>query len=131
MATLFYSLWNVMSIEEAVAEVRSLPSPVLAAKRLQDLAQGYGCHENLSIMVLRFHNFNLNQDLIRELKFNTMSNKVKVNHILMTIQNFCSSLNISYQCPFIWFIYVLVLIHFRKTTRFARAIKIKEFARRP
>lgn len=68
-----------MSIEEAVAEVRSLPSPVLAAKRLQDLAQGYGCNENLSIMVLRFHDFSLNQDLIKEMKFGIMSNKIKVS----------------------------------------------------
>jgi len=69
-----------MSIEEAVAEVRSLPSPVLAAKRLQDLAQGYGCNENLSIMVLRFHDFHQNQNLIREMKFNTMSSKIKVSY---------------------------------------------------
>ncbi|XP_033323175.2 PH domain leucine-rich repeat protein phosphatase [Megalopta genalis] len=46
-------LWEVLSIQEAVREARAEASPVLAAKRLQDLAQAYGAEDNLSIMVVR------------------------------------------------------------------------------
>lgn len=46
-------LWEVMSIQEAVREARAEASPVLAAKRLQDLAQAYGAEDNLSIVVVR------------------------------------------------------------------------------
>ncbi|KAI5705372.1 hypothetical protein M8J75_014355 [Diaphorina citri] len=48
------SVWDVLSGEEAVAEVRSVSEPVLAAKRIQDLAQSYGSEDNLSVLVLRF-----------------------------------------------------------------------------
>ncbi|XP_026681921.1 protein phosphatase PHLPP-like protein [Diaphorina citri] len=47
-------VWDVLSGEEAVAEVRSVSEPVLAAKRIQDLAQSYGSEDNLSVLVLRF-----------------------------------------------------------------------------
>ncbi|XP_072767661.1 PH domain leucine-rich repeat-containing protein phosphatase 2 isoform X1 [Anoplolepis gracilipes] len=46
-------LWEVLSIQEAVREARAEASPVLAAKRLQDLAQAYGAEDNLSIIVVR------------------------------------------------------------------------------
>nr|XP_031850312.1 PH domain leucine-rich repeat-containing protein phosphatase 2 [Nomia melanderi] len=46
-------LWEVLSIQEAVREARAEASPVLAAKRLQDLAQAYGAEDNLSIVVVR------------------------------------------------------------------------------
>ncbi|XP_024947402.1 PH domain leucine-rich repeat-containing protein phosphatase 2 isoform X2 [Cephus cinctus] len=46
-------LWEVLSVQEAVREARAEASPVLAAKRLQDLAQAYGAEDNLSVMVLR------------------------------------------------------------------------------
>ncbi|XP_046588915.1 PH domain leucine-rich repeat-containing protein phosphatase 2 [Neodiprion lecontei] len=46
-------LWEVLSVQEAVREARAEASPVLAAKRLQDLAQAYGAEENLSVIVLR------------------------------------------------------------------------------
>ena len=47
-------LWDVLSVQEAVREARAEASPVLAAKRLQDLAQAYGAEDNLSIIVVRF-----------------------------------------------------------------------------
>ncbi|XP_019887893.2 protein phosphatase PHLPP-like protein isoform X2 [Ooceraea biroi] len=46
-------LWEVLSVQEAVREARAEASPVLAAKRLQDLAQAYGAEDNLSIVVVR------------------------------------------------------------------------------
>ncbi|XP_020290995.1 PH domain leucine-rich repeat-containing protein phosphatase 2 isoform X2 [Pseudomyrmex gracilis] len=46
-------LWEVLSVQEAVREARAEASPVLAAKRLQDLAQAYGAEDNLSVVVVR------------------------------------------------------------------------------
>ncbi|KAL7304086.1 hypothetical protein TKK_0003547 [Trichogramma kaykai] len=46
-------LWEVLSIQEAVREARAEANPVLAAKRLQDLAQAYGAEDNLSVLVVR------------------------------------------------------------------------------
>ncbi|XP_053596698.1 PH domain leucine-rich repeat protein phosphatase 1 [Microplitis demolitor] len=46
-------LWEVFTMQEAVREVRAEANPVLAAKRLQDLAQAYGAEDNLSIIVIR------------------------------------------------------------------------------
>ncbi|XP_043480115.1 uncharacterized protein LOC122509876 isoform X2 [Leptopilina heterotoma] len=46
-------VWEVLSVQEAVREARAEASPVLAAKRLQDLAQAYGAEDNLSIVVVR------------------------------------------------------------------------------
>ncbi|XKL61561.1 hypothetical protein PGB90_008618 [Kerria lacca] len=80
------SLWNVMSIEEAVAEVQSVTNPVLAAKRLQDLAQSYGCEDNLSVMILRFRNFDNNQMLLTKDIFTTRSNKVKESNEFCTCE---------------------------------------------
>ncbi|CAH0389384.1 unnamed protein product [Bemisia tabaci] len=57
-------LWEVISVEEAMAEVRSVRNPVLAAKRLQDLAQSYGCEDNISVIVLRFHGLLSEHDLL-------------------------------------------------------------------
>ena len=42
-----------MSHQEAVNEIRYIHNPQLAAKKLQELAQSYGCPNNLSIMVLK------------------------------------------------------------------------------
>ncbi|XP_070202182.1 PH domain leucine-rich repeat-containing protein phosphatase 2-like isoform X2 [Littorina saxatilis] len=46
-------LWKVVTHEEAVREVRDVTDPVVAAKRLQDLAQGYGSRENIAVVVVR------------------------------------------------------------------------------
>lgn len=68
-----------MSIEEAVAEVRSVSNPVLAAKRLQDLAQSYNCENSLSVIVLRFQNLSDDFDLLtKEMQLTMRSNKVSI-----------------------------------------------------
>lgn len=65
---MFFRLWEVVSPEDAVAEVRNVEDPVLASKRLQDLAQSYGCEDNLSIMIVRLGQSQ--QDLLmRELSY--------------------------------------------------------------
>ncbi|ESO82713.1 hypothetical protein LOTGIDRAFT_155730 [Lottia gigantea] len=46
-------LWQYMSYDEAIHEIKDIPDPVVAAKRLQDLAQGYGSKENIAILVVR------------------------------------------------------------------------------
>lgn len=49
--------------------VRPERNAVLAAKKLQDTAQSYGCEENLSVLVLRFHSLNTEPDpFVRELR---------------------------------------------------------------
>uniref|UniRef100_A0A1B6DTY1 PPM-type phosphatase domain-containing protein n=1 Tax=Clastoptera arizonana TaxID=38151 RepID=A0A1B6DTY1_9HEMI len=62
-------LWEVLSVYEAIETVNSVGDSVLAAKKLQDLAQSYGCEDNLSVMVLRLQTYNPGNDpLIRELR---------------------------------------------------------------
>lgn len=46
-------LWQYVGHQEAVWEVQTLSNPVLAAKRLQDLAQSYGSKENISVLVVK------------------------------------------------------------------------------
>ncbi|CAL1542510.1 unnamed protein product [Lymnaea stagnalis] len=46
-------LWQYVTYDEAVHEVKDVPDPVVAAKRLQDLAQGYGSRENIAVLVVR------------------------------------------------------------------------------
>ena len=46
-------LWNYISYQEAVNEIIDIPEPVLAAKKLQDLAQGYRSVENIGVLVVR------------------------------------------------------------------------------
>ncbi|XP_049799965.1 protein phosphatase PHLPP-like protein [Schistocerca nitens] len=61
--------WEVISVSEAVEEVRHVSNAILAAKKLQDMAQSYGCDENISIIVVRFYNLGSDMDhLMRELR---------------------------------------------------------------
>ncbi|CAK1603079.1 unnamed protein product [Parnassius mnemosyne] len=46
--------WNAVSVDAAVSEVRAERNPVLAAKRLQDLAQSYGVEDCMSVLIVRF-----------------------------------------------------------------------------
>lgn len=46
-------LWKYMSYQETVNEIIDIPDPVLAAKKLQDLAQGYYSQENIAVLVIR------------------------------------------------------------------------------
>jgi len=48
-------LWQHLSHEEAVRSIRSIPNPVVASKKLVDLAQSYGAKENLAVIVVRFN----------------------------------------------------------------------------
>ncbi|KAL3859952.1 hypothetical protein ACJMK2_010131 [Sinanodonta woodiana] len=45
--------WNYISYQEAVNEIVDIPDPAHAAKKLQDLAQGYKSQENIAILVVQ------------------------------------------------------------------------------
>ena len=47
-----HELWKYVNAEEAVKHIAAIHDPIMSAKALQDLAQGYGASENLSIMVI-------------------------------------------------------------------------------
>ncbi|XP_013390226.1 uncharacterized protein LOC106158698 [Lingula anatina] len=63
-------LWQYVSYQEAVWEVESLSNPVMAAKRLQDLAQSYGSRENICILVLKLFipELELQRDILSPLR---------------------------------------------------------------
>ncbi|XP_030386706.1 protein phosphatase PHLPP-like protein [Scaptodrosophila lebanonensis] len=62
-------LWAVMDIGRAAREIRKEENALLAAKRLQDIAQSFGANGNLSVIVVRFRHLGTDVDhLIRELK---------------------------------------------------------------
>jgi serine/threonine protein phosphatase PrpC len=44
-----------LSHEEAVRAIRSIHNPVLASKKLVDIAQSYGAKENIAVLVVRFN----------------------------------------------------------------------------
>ena len=46
-------LWKYMSYQDVINEVIDIPDPVIAAKRLQDLAQGFGSKESIGVLVIR------------------------------------------------------------------------------
>ncbi|XP_052062683.1 PH domain leucine-rich repeat-containing protein phosphatase 2-like isoform X1 [Mytilus californianus] len=48
-----HGLWKYVSYQEAVNQVINIPDPVLGAKKLQDLAQGYGSKESIGVLVVR------------------------------------------------------------------------------
>ncbi|XP_045520572.1 protein phosphatase PHLPP-like protein isoform X4 [Pieris brassicae] len=61
--------WSAVSVEAAISEVRSERNPVLAAKRLQDLAQSYGVEDCISVVIVRFDTVRSDVDLLmRELR---------------------------------------------------------------
>lgn len=63
------NLWDVLSPENAIKEVSLQKNVILAAKRLQDLAQSYGAEENLSVIVVKFNLIGSDVDLLmRELR---------------------------------------------------------------
>lgn len=62
-------LWDVMSGDAIVREIRAESNVILAAKRLQDIAQSYGAEENVSVIVVQLANLSANSDrLMRELR---------------------------------------------------------------
>ncbi len=48
-------LWKYVGYSEAVEEIYEIGNPVVASKKLQDLAQGYGSKENIGILVIRLN----------------------------------------------------------------------------
>uniref|UniRef100_A0A1A9W036 PPM-type phosphatase domain-containing protein n=1 Tax=Glossina brevipalpis TaxID=37001 RepID=A0A1A9W036_9MUSC len=63
------ALWSVMDIDRVAREIRKEENVILAAKRMQDIAQSFGAKDNLSIIVVRFKNIGTDVDfLIKELK---------------------------------------------------------------
>ncbi|XP_072936705.1 protein phosphatase PHLPP-like protein isoform X2 [Epargyreus clarus] len=63
------NFWNAISVDDALSEVREERNPVLAAKRLQDLAQSYGVEDCISIVIVRFDTVRTDVDLLmRELR---------------------------------------------------------------
>jgi len=48
-------IFRYLSHKEAIEEIQYIANPVVAAKRLQDMAQGYGCKENVSVLVIQFN----------------------------------------------------------------------------
>ncbi|KDR16236.1 protein phosphatase PHLPP-like protein isoform X3 [Zootermopsis nevadensis] len=69
--------WEVVSMEEAAQEIQDISNAILAAKRLQDLAQSYGSEENLSIMVVHFGNLTCTDvdRMLRELRHTVQKTK--------------------------------------------------------
>ncbi|XP_073823161.1 PH domain leucine-rich repeat protein phosphatase isoform X2 [Musca autumnalis] len=60
---------SVLDIDRIAREVRKEENVVLAAKRVQDIAQSFGAEGNLSVIVIRFKNIGTDVDhLIKELK---------------------------------------------------------------
>uniref|UniRef100_A0A1B0BJG8 PPM-type phosphatase domain-containing protein n=1 Tax=Glossina palpalis gambiensis TaxID=67801 RepID=A0A1B0BJG8_9MUSC len=63
------NLWSVMDVDRVAREIRKEENVILAAKRMQDIAQSFGVKGNLSIIVVRFKNIGTDVDfLIKELK---------------------------------------------------------------
>lgn len=84
----YSSLWEVVGAQEAVNVVRPVSDPVLAAKKLQDLAQSYGCEENLSVLVLRLHATIADPDpFVRELRstLRKAANQVQTRPALLVL----------------------------------------------
>ncbi|ELT96189.1 hypothetical protein CAPTEDRAFT_90974, partial [Capitella teleta] len=48
-------LWRYVTYTEAIEQIYVTGNPVVAAKQLQDIAQAYGCKENVSILVVRLN----------------------------------------------------------------------------
>ncbi|XP_052747068.1 protein phosphatase PHLPP-like protein isoform X2 [Bicyclus anynana] len=68
--------WAAVTVDAAVTEVRSERNPVLAAKRLQDLAQSYGTEDCISVVIIRFDAVRPDVDLLmRELRNTINTNK--------------------------------------------------------
>lgn len=56
--------WKAVNIDTAVSEARSERNPILAAKKLQDLAQSYGVDECMSVLIIRFDTGRSDVDLL-------------------------------------------------------------------
>ncbi|XP_018794247.1 PREDICTED: protein phosphatase PHLPP-like protein isoform X1 [Bactrocera latifrons] len=74
------NIWRVMNIERVTQEIRREENIVLAAKRLQDIAQSFGADENLSVIIVRFRYIGTDvDDLLKELKQTVRKNPITQN----------------------------------------------------
>ncbi|OWR44506.1 PH domain leucine-rich repeat-containing protein phosphatase 2 [Danaus plexippus plexippus] len=72
--------WESVTVDTAISEVRAERNPVLAAKRLQDLAQSYGIEDCISVVIVRFDTVRSDVDLLmRELRHTINTNKPVCN----------------------------------------------------
>ncbi|XP_066246377.1 protein phosphatase PHLPP-like protein isoform X4 [Euwallacea similis] len=93
------NLWDVMSPENAIKEVSLQRNVILAAKRLQDLAQSYGAEENLSIIVVKFNLVSSDVDLLmRELRQTFRKNKYQSESTNSMCQPGCCCENLNNDC---------------------------------
>lgn len=73
-------LWKVLNSEAIAKEIRSESNVILAAKRIQDIAQSYGAEENLSLVIVKFNRLGTDGDyLMRELRNSIGGDTVKKN----------------------------------------------------
>lgn len=93
------NLWDVMTPENAIREVALQRNVILAAKRLQDLAQSYGAEENLSIIVVKFNLLGTDVDLLmRELRHTIRKNKYQSDSTASTCQAGCCCEILNNEC---------------------------------
>lgn len=73
------TLWEVMNSATITKEIRMEQNVILAAKRIQDIAQSYGAEENLSLIIVKFNCLGSDGDyLMRELR-HTIGQKPTMN----------------------------------------------------
>ncbi|XP_035914795.1 protein phosphatase PHLPP-like protein [Anopheles stephensi] len=83
-------LWEVITMETVAEEIRKEENILLAAKRVQDIAQSYGAEENLSVMIVRFNNLGTDVDfLMRELRQTIRKKPTLVQGGTGVISGFC------------------------------------------
>uniref|UniRef100_A0A182NEV3 PPM-type phosphatase domain-containing protein n=1 Tax=Anopheles dirus TaxID=7168 RepID=A0A182NEV3_9DIPT len=83
-------LWEVITMETVAEEVRKEENILLAAKRVQDIAQSYGAEENLSVMIIRFNNLGTDVDfLMRELRQTIRKKPTLIQGGTGVISGFC------------------------------------------
>uniref|UniRef100_A0A182PDE7 PPM-type phosphatase domain-containing protein n=1 Tax=Anopheles epiroticus TaxID=199890 RepID=A0A182PDE7_9DIPT len=83
-------LWEVITMETVAEEIRKEENILLAAKRVQDIAQSYGAEENLSVMIVRFNNLGTDVDfLMRELRQTIRKKPTLIQGGTGVISGFC------------------------------------------
>ncbi|XP_030746678.1 protein phosphatase PHLPP-like protein isoform X2 [Sitophilus oryzae] len=93
------NLWDVITPENAIREVSLQRNVILAAKRLQDLAQSYGAEENLSIIVVKFNLIGSDVDLLmRELRQTIRKNKYRSDSTNSVCQPGCCCETLNNEC---------------------------------
>lgn len=93
------NLWEVITPENAIKEVSLQRNVILAAKRLQDLAQSYGAEDNLSIIVVKFNLIGSDVDLLmRELRQTIRKNKYQSESSSTICQPGCCCEALNIEC---------------------------------